>query len=87
VRHQDITVCGGGKQTSSFRYVDDLVEDLLRVMDVADDMTGTINLGDPQEFRIRELAETIIDLTPGSFTCTLSPTIHGHGAQIDKGIE
>ncbi len=58
-----ITVQGDGTQTRSFCYVDDMVEALLRLMDAPDTVTGPINLGNPTEFTIRHLAETVIALT------------------------
>ena len=60
---RDITIYGDGPQTRSFCYVDDLVDGLIRLMETADDVTGPINLGNPAEFTIRELAEIVIDLT------------------------
>lgn len=63
---KDITIYGEGNQTRSFCYVDDLVEALIRMMDTPDDVTGPINLGNPGEFKIRELAERVIALTGSS---------------------
>jgi UDP-glucuronate decarboxylase len=63
LRNQDITVYGDGDQTRSFCYVDDLVDGLLRLMESGDHITGPINLGNPEEFTIRQLAETVIGLT------------------------
>jgi UDP-glucuronate decarboxylase len=60
---RDITVFGEGSQTRSFCYVADLIDGLLRLMNTADDVTGPINLGNPSEFTILELATKIIDLT------------------------
>jgi UDP-glucuronate decarboxylase len=60
---EDITVYGDGSQTRSFCYCDDLIEGLLRVMDAPDDFIGPVNLGNPDEFTIKELAELIIELT------------------------
>jgi UDP-glucuronate decarboxylase len=60
---QDITIYGDGNQTRSFCYVDDLIEGLIRTMDTPDDFTGPINIGNPHEFTIRELAERVIALT------------------------
>jgi UDP-glucuronate decarboxylase len=57
-----ITVYGDGEQTRSFCYVDDLVDAVIRLMATDDEVTGPVNLGNPAEFSIRELAETIIDL-------------------------
>ena len=58
-----ITIYGGGLQTRSFCYVDDLVEGLIRLMDSREGLTGPVNLGNPGEFTIRELAEKVIKLT------------------------
>jgi UDP-glucuronate decarboxylase len=66
LRNQDITVYGEGTQTRAFCYVDDLVEGLIRLMDTADDVTGPVNLGNPVEFTIRQLAELTIELTGSS---------------------
>jgi len=60
---QDITIFGEGSQTRSFCYVDDLIEGFLRFMAAGPDLHGPINLGNPNEFTIRELAEKIIALT------------------------
>ena len=60
---QDITIYGSGKQTRSFCYVDDLVDALIRMMDTENDFTGPVNLGNPGEFSMLELAEKIIKLT------------------------
>src|SRR5437660_659159 len=66
LRNQDITLFGKGDQTRSFCYVDDLVDGLLRLMDTADDVTGPLNIGNPTEFTIGELAEIVIELTGSS---------------------
>ena len=63
LREDPLTVYGDGSQTRSFCYVDDLVEGLVRLMDTPDDFTGPVNLGNPSEFAILELAETVIELT------------------------
>ena len=60
---QDITIYGEGQQTRSFCYVDDLIEGFLRLMATDDSVTGPVNLGNPVEMTIRELAEKVIDLT------------------------
>jgi len=60
---QDITIYGDGSQTRSFCYVDDLIDGLLKLMSAPDDCTGPMNLGNPDEFTIRELAEAVVDLT------------------------
>ena len=61
--NEDITVYGEGSQTRSFCYVDDLVTAFIRLMDTPDEFTGPMNLGNPGEFTILELAETIIRMT------------------------
>src|SRR5215510_13499525 len=59
LRNENITVYGEGGQTRSFCYVDDLVEGLLRLMETPDSVTGPVNLGNPVEFTIRQLAEQV----------------------------
>ncbi len=58
-----ITIYGDGSQTRSFCYVDDLIDGFIMLMNSADEVTGPINLGNPVEFSIRELAERVIELT------------------------
>jgi UDP-glucuronate decarboxylase len=61
--NEDITVFGDGQQTRSFCYVADLVEALLALMDTPESVTGPINLGNPTEFTMLELAKKVIDMT------------------------
>jgi UDP-glucuronate decarboxylase len=63
LRGEPITLYGDGSQTRSFCYVSDLVEGLIRLMNTGDDVTGPVNLGNPDEFTIRQLAELIRELT------------------------
>jgi UDP-glucuronate decarboxylase len=63
LRHEPITIYGEGSQTRCFCYVDDQIDGWMRLMGTPDDVTGPINLGNPQETTILELARTIIDLT------------------------
>lgn len=63
LNNQKITIFGDGKQTRSFQYVDDLIEGFIRLMDTPDDFTGPVNLGNPSEFTMLELAEKVIKLT------------------------
>ncbi|HVI31077.1 NAD-dependent epimerase/dehydratase family protein, partial [Phenylobacterium sp.] len=63
LKGEAITLYGEGNQTRSFCYVDDLVEAFLRFMATGDEVTGPINLGNPGEFTIRELAEKVVALT------------------------
>jgi UDP-glucuronate decarboxylase len=63
VKGKDITIYGDGKQTRSFQYVDDLVEGMIRMMNTDDSFTGPVNVGNPGEFTMLELAELILKLT------------------------
>ncbi|RAK58126.1 UDP-glucuronic acid decarboxylase family protein [Phenylobacterium deserti] len=63
LKGEPITLYGDGLQTRSFCFVDDLVEGFLRLMDTGDEVTGPINLGNPGEFTMRELAEKVVELT------------------------
>jgi len=60
---KDITIYGDGMQTRSFCYVDDLLEGMIRLMNSREDFTGPVNVGNPNEFTIKELAEAVIELT------------------------
>ena len=73
LRNDEITVYGDGSQTRSFCYVDDLVDGLIRLMETPDHVTGPINLGNPVEFTIRELAEKTIALTGSSSKIVYHP--------------
>ena len=63
LKNQDLTVYGDGSQTRSFCYVDDLIEGVIRMMNGPDDFVGPVNLGNPGEFTIIDLAEMIVKLT------------------------
>ena len=63
LQNHDITIYGDGGQTRSFQYVDDLVEGMIRLMKTSDEFTGPVNVGNPSEFTIKQLAEIIIRLT------------------------
>jgi UDP-glucuronate decarboxylase len=69
----DITLYGDGRQTRSFCYVDDLIEGLIRLMNAPNDVTGPVNLGNPGEFTIRELAERVIEKTGSSSRVVNAP--------------
>lgn len=73
LRGENITIYGDGGQTRSFCYVDDLIEGFLALMDSPAGFTGPVNLGNPGEFTIRELAEAVISLTGSSSTLTFHP--------------
>ncbi len=70
---EPITIYGEGNQTRSFCYVDDLIEGFVRLMARPDSVTGPMNLGNPGEFTIRELAELVIDLTGSSSELVFRP--------------
>jgi UDP-glucuronate decarboxylase len=63
IQGKDLTIYGDGSQTRSFCYRDDLVEGIIRMMNGPDDFVGPVNLGNPGEFTIRELAEMVLELT------------------------
>jgi UDP-glucuronate decarboxylase len=63
LRGEPITIYGDGEQTRSFCYVDDLIDGMVRMMGTPDDFTGPVNMGNPGEFTIRQLAEKVIDMT------------------------
>ncbi len=63
LQNQEITIYGDGSQTRSFQYVDDLLEGMIRMMQTGDNITGPVNIGNPEEFTILELAEKIISMT------------------------
>ena len=63
LRNEPITIYGSGEQTRSFCYISDLIDGFLKLMDSSDEVTGPINLGNPGEFTMLELAETVIQLT------------------------
>lgn len=67
LHNKDITIYGDGNQTRSFQYVDDLIEGMTRMMATGDEFVGPVNIGNPMEFTIRELAEKVIELT-GAFS-------------------
>jgi UDP-glucuronate decarboxylase len=77
LRNSDITVYGDGMQTRSFCYVDDLVEGLIRLMETGDGVVGPVNLGNPEEFTIRQMAEIVANIAPlrKSFTARFPLTI------------
>jgi UDP-glucuronate decarboxylase len=70
---RNITIFGDGSQTRSFCYVDDLIEGMLRMMNTPPEVTGPINIGNPGEFTIRELAELVIELTASKSKLNLEP--------------
>lgn len=73
LKGEDITVYGDGSQTRSFCYVDDMIAGLIKLMNSPDDVTGPINLGNPEEFSILQLAETVIRLTGSKSRIVFKP--------------
>lgn len=73
LQNEDITLYGSGEQTRSFCYCDDLLEGMVRMMGSPDEFTGPVNLGNPGEFSIRELAEKVIALTGSSSRLVFQP--------------
>jgi UDP-glucuronate decarboxylase len=65
LRGEDITIYGNGLQTRSFCYVDDLIEGFIRMMASSPEITGPFNMGNPIEFTIKELAETVLQMVNG----------------------
>jgi UDP-glucuronate decarboxylase len=66
LKGENITIFGNGTHTRSFQYVDDLIEGMIRMMNTRDEFTGPVNIGNPEEFRIIDLARKIIELTGSS---------------------
>jgi UDP-glucuronate decarboxylase len=66
LRDENITIFGDGLQTRSFQFVDDLIEGMIRMMETDDNFTGPVNIGNPEEYRIIDLARKIIDMTGSS---------------------
>ena len=63
LRNEDVTIYGDGTQTRSFCYIDDMVEGITKFVGLDNDFTGPLNLGNPDEYTIQELAEIILELT------------------------
>jgi UDP-glucuronate decarboxylase len=66
LQNENITIYGDGSQTRSFCYVDNLIDGLIKLMESGDDFTGPVNIGNPNEFTIKELADKIIEMTQSS---------------------
>ena len=73
LNNEDITIYGDGKQTRSFQYIDALIEGMVRMMDTEDDFTGPINIGNPNEFPVLELAERVIRMTGSTSKIVFKP--------------
>jgi UDP-glucuronate decarboxylase len=73
LKGEDITIFGDGQQTRSFCYVDDMIEGFIRMMNSADDFTGPVNMGNPGEFTMLELAEKVLQLVRGKSKLAFHP--------------
>ena len=87
LRGDDITIYGDGSQTRSFCYCDDLIDGLISMMDTPDTVTGPINIGNPHEFTIRQLAEIILDLTHSSSKLVFLPAVSDDPTQRQPIID
>jgi UDP-glucuronate decarboxylase len=87
LNNSDITVYGDGKQTRSFCYVDDLIEGVIQMMNTPGDFTGPVNLGNPEEYSILELAEKIIALTRSKSKIVFRPLPQDDPLQRKPNIE
>jgi len=86
LRGEDLTVFGDGSQTRSFCYVDDMIEGFIKFMDSPDDFTGPVNLGNPAEFSILQLAEKVIELTGSKSKIVFKPLPPDDPAQRQPDI-
>lgn len=73
LQNKDITIYGDGSQTRSFCYVDDLIDGMVKLMDSPSDVTGPINIGNPNEFTILELAEKVLQLVGSDSKIVMKP--------------
>ena len=91
LKGEDITIYGSGEQTRSFCYVDDMIDGLIAMMNTTDDIIGPINIGNPDEFTIKQLAEIIIELTNSKSKIIHLPSVEDDPMQrqpvIDKAKE
>jgi UDP-glucuronate decarboxylase len=87
LKGEDITIYGTGQQTRSFCYVDDLIEGMLRFMDSPADFTGPVNIGNPVEFTMLELAESVLRLVGGKSKLTFHPLPSDDPKQRQPNIE
>ena len=87
LRNQDITIYGDGSHTRAFCYVDDLIAGLIALMESAPEITGPINLGNPRELTIRELADTVLDLAGSSSRIVFRPLPNDDPRQRKPNID
>ncbi|HEY6436901.1 MAG TPA: UDP-glucuronic acid decarboxylase family protein [Ignavibacteriaceae bacterium] len=87
LRGEDITIYGDGQQTRSFCYVDDLIEAMIRTMNTGNDFIGPVNVGNPGEFTMLQLAEMVIKLTKSSSKLVFEPLPSDDPKQRQPNIE
>ncbi len=87
LKNEDITIYGDGSQTRSFQYVDDLIEGMVRMMNSRDGFTGPVNIGNPGEFTMLELAKKIVEKTGSSSKITYKPLPQDDPTQRRPAIE
>ena len=87
LQNQDLTVFGEGKQTRSFQFVNDLVDGMIRMMGTRADFLGPVNIGNPAEFTILELANKVIDLTNSKSKIVYRPLPQDDPMQRRPNIE
>ena len=86
LKNKDITIYGDGTQSRSFQYVDDLLEGMIRMMKSENGFTGPVNIGNPNEFTIKELAEKILKLTNSKSKITYLPASQDDPSQRQPNI-
>jgi UDP-glucuronate decarboxylase len=86
LKGENITVYGDGSQTRSFCYVDDMIDGLIRMMESDDGFPGPVNLGNPDEFRILDLAKTIIGMTGNRSKIVFRPLLQDDPMQRNPDI-
>lgn len=87
LRGEDITIYGSGEQTRSFQYCDDLIEGMIRTMATDDDFIGPVNLGNPNEFTMLELAQKVIELTESKSKLIFEPLPQDDPKQRQPNID
>jgi len=87
LKGEDITIYGDGSQTRSFCYVDELIDGFIRLMASPDEFTGPVNLGNPIEFTIKELAEKVIDMTGSKSILSYKPLPYDDPKQRQPDIK
>jgi UDP-glucuronate decarboxylase len=86
LKHEDLTIYGDGSQTRSFQYVSDLVEAMTRMMATGDDFVGPVNIGNPNEFTIKQLAELVVKMTNSKSSIIYKPLPHDDPKQRQPNI-